>query len=50
MRRRIPEEEPARTAEAVRRSLPELVGLQRYERRAAGRRDRAIHRLTQSED
>ena len=39
-----------RTAEAVRRALPELVRLNRYERRAAARRDRAIRTLTQSED
>jgi hypothetical protein len=44
------EEEPARTAEAVRRALPDLVCLTRYERRAAGRRDRAIRRLKQSKD
>jgi hypothetical protein len=46
----MPTEEPARTAEAVRRALPELVRLDRYERRAAARRDRAIQALTQSED
>jgi hypothetical protein len=46
----MPEEEPQRTAEAVRRALPDLVRLTRYERRAAGRRDRAIRSLTQSED
>jgi hypothetical protein len=46
----MPEEEAQRTAEAVRRALPELVRLTRYERRAAGRRERAIRRLTQSED
>jgi hypothetical protein len=46
----MPEEEPQRTAEAVRRALPELVRLTRYERRAAGRRERAIRRLMQSED
>jgi hypothetical protein len=46
----MPEAEPAHTAEAVRRALPDLVRLHRYERRAAGRRDRAIRRLTQSEE
>jgi hypothetical protein len=46
----MPTEEPARTAEAARRALPELVRLYRYERRAAARRDRAIRALTQSED
>jgi len=46
----MPTEEPARTTEAVRRALPDLLRLNRYERRAAARRDRAIRRLTQSED
>jgi hypothetical protein len=46
----MPTEEPARTTEAVRRVLPHLLRLHRYERRAAARRDRAIRRLMQSED
>jgi hypothetical protein len=46
----MPTEEPARTTEAVRRALPDLVRLNRYERRAAARRDRAIRRLMQGED
>jgi hypothetical protein len=46
----MPEDEPQRTAEAVRRVLPDLLRLSRYERRAAARRDRAICRLMQSED
>jgi hypothetical protein len=46
----MPEDEPQRTAEAVRRALPELVRLNRYERRAAARRDRAIRTLAQRED
>lgn len=46
----MPEQEPQRTAEAVRRALPELVRLTRYERRAAGRRDRAVRRLAKSDD
>ena len=37
----MPSSEPDRTAEAVRRALPELLKLDRYERSAAGRRDRA---------
>jgi hypothetical protein len=41
----MPEEEPQRTAEAVRRVLPELARLARYEARASKRRDRAIHSL-----
>ena len=46
----MPTEEPARTTEAVRRALPDLLRLNRYERRAAARRDRAIRRLMQGED
>ena len=45
----MPEEEPQRTADAVRRILPDLVRVGRYECRAAARRDRAIRELTQSE-
>jgi hypothetical protein len=41
----LPEEEPARTAEAVRLVLPDLARLARYEARASKRRDRAIHSL-----
>jgi hypothetical protein len=39
----MPETEPERTAEAVRRALPELIKFDRYERRAAVRRARALH-------
>jgi hypothetical protein len=46
----MPTEEPARTTEAVRRALPDLLRLNRYERRAAARRDRAIRALMQSKD
>jgi hypothetical protein len=38
----MPSDEPDRSAEAVRRVLPELRKLDRYERRAAARRDRAV--------
>jgi hypothetical protein len=38
----MPPCEPERSAEAVRRVLPELRKLDRYERRAAARRDRAV--------
>jgi hypothetical protein len=38
----MPQEEPARSAEAVRRALPQLLKLDRYERRAAARRNRSI--------
>jgi hypothetical protein len=38
----LPSQEPDRSAEAIRRVLPELRKLDRYERRAAARRDRAL--------
>jgi hypothetical protein len=38
----MPSQEPDRSAEAIRRVLPELRRLDRYERRAAARRDRAV--------
>jgi hypothetical protein len=41
----MPSAEPDRLAEAIRRALPELVKLDRYERRAAARRDRAVQAL-----
>jgi hypothetical protein len=41
----MPRSEPERSAEALRRALPELLKLDRYERRAAARRDRAIRQL-----
>src|SRR5262245_34617473 len=41
----MPSQEPDRSAEAVRRVLPELRKLDRYERRAAARRDRAVLNL-----
>jgi len=37
-----PSQEPDRSIEAIRRALPELRKLDRYERRAAARRDRAL--------
>jgi hypothetical protein len=42
----MPSQEPERSAEAVRRVLPELRKLDRYERRAAAQRDRAVLDLT----
>src|SRR5262245_45678597 len=42
----MPLREPERSAEAVRRVLPDLRKLDRYERRAAARRDRAVLNLT----
>jgi hypothetical protein len=41
----MPSEETDRLAEAVRRALPELIKLDRYERRAAALRDRGLVRL-----
>jgi hypothetical protein len=41
----MPSQEPDRSAEAIRRVLPELCKLERYERRAATRRDRAVVNL-----
>lgn len=41
----MPLEEPQRTAEAMRRALPDLLKLQRYEARAVTRRDRAIRAI-----
>ena len=45
----MPTEEPERTAEALRRALPELVKLDRYETRAAARRDRAIRQIVKKD-
>ncbi len=42
----MPLQEPYRSAEAMRRVLPELRKLDRYERRAAGRRDQAVRALS----
>ena len=42
----MPSQEPCQTAEAVRRVLPELRKLDRYERRAAARGDQAVLNLT----
>ena len=41
----MPSQDPDRSAEAVRRVLPELRRLERYERRAAARRDRAVFNI-----
>src|SRR6516162_8463080 len=41
----MPSQEPDRSAEAVRRVLPELRNLDRYERRAAAQRERAVRGL-----
>jgi hypothetical protein len=43
----MPAQEPERTAEAMRRALPELLKLDRYEQRACARRDRAVRALNQ---
>lgn len=44
----MPPKGPLRTAEALRRALPELVKLDRYEARAIGRRNHAIRQLTEN--
>ena len=41
----MPTQEPERTAEAVRRALPDLVKLDRYESQAVARRHRAIREI-----
>ena len=41
----MPSHEPNRSAEAIRRVLPELRQLDRYERRAAAQRERAVRNL-----
>ena len=42
----MPTQEPERSAEAIRRALPELIKLNRYESRAVARRDRAVRELS----
>jgi hypothetical protein len=44
----LPTQEPARTTEAIIRALPELLKLDRYEKRASARRDRAIRQIASS--
>ena len=41
----MPEPEPQRSAEAIRRILPELLRMNRYESRAVARRDRAVRAI-----
>ncbi len=41
----MPKEEPERTIEAVRRGLPALLRLQRYEARAIAKRDHAVRAI-----
>lgn len=41
----LPSQEPQRSSEAMRRILPDLIKLNRYESRAVARRDRAIHEI-----
>jgi hypothetical protein len=41
----MPNSEPERTSEAIRRALPEMLALDRFERRAAARRERAVREL-----
>src|SRR5215212_2288282 len=44
----MPSGEPERTGEAVRRALPELIKLDRYESRAAARRHKALREITRT--
>jgi hypothetical protein len=44
----LPPKEPQRAAEALRRALPDLLRLDRYERRATGRRDQAIKHVSKN--
>jgi hypothetical protein len=44
----MPAQEPDRTAEAVRRVISELLQLNRYEGRAASRRERAICQMLEA--
>jgi hypothetical protein len=41
----MPSQEPERTAAAIRRALPELAKLDRYESRAAARRGSAVQEM-----
>lgn len=41
----LPEDHPTRIAEAFRRGLPELMAIDRYERDASGRFDRALREI-----
>jgi hypothetical protein len=41
----LPQQEPERSTEALRRALPALIKLDRYERRALSRRSRAIRMI-----
>ena len=45
-RREMPTTEPERTSEAIICALPELLKMDRYENRAANRRDRAVRKLS----
>ena len=45
----MPHQETQRSAEAVRRALPELLKIDRYECRAAARRDHAVRDLLRSQ-
>jgi hypothetical protein len=46
----LPPADPERTAEALRRALPELVKLDRFEKRALTRRNQALRTLYQRKD
>lgn len=46
----MPQTEAGRTAEAVRRALPDLIKLDRYERRAAAQRERSLSLISSRGD
>jgi hypothetical protein len=46
----MPKEEPDRTVEALRRALPELEKLERYEKQATARINRAIRAITKNKN
>jgi hypothetical protein len=46
----MPKEEPARMIEAIRRALPELEKLERYEKHATARLNRAISEIVKSKN
>ena len=48
--RSLPSEDPDRTAEAIRKALPELIKLDRYEHNAVIRRERAMRAIYATHD
>jgi hypothetical protein len=46
----MPKEEPTRMIEAIRRALPELEKLERYEKHATARLNRAVSEIAKSKN